>query len=204
MENTPLFPITPHLRGSCGTQDDTFMDLPTTERILHSTLLAQEKLDGFNIGICVNSAGNFVVIQKNRVITWNQYEWLTGLENWCAKEAQVLLHELGDRIALFGEFLPGLAGYELPWFVFDCYDRMAHRFLSLNELHHRTRRIQLNYVPLLFEGVPRNINIIEQLIGTSSVTNTRMEGVYLRLEDPHYLRERYKYVRNDYQKSITV
>jgi hypothetical protein len=197
------FPITPHLRGSCGTSDDTFMDLQTTQRILSSHVIVQEKLDGLNIGAQVTPDGALVLIQKDRVLTLSELATIPLLENWLATHRRELSDVVGTRLTLFGEYIPKarLPVYaKVPWILFDAYDHMAGRFISQSELRRRAARLPLAFAPTLFEGILYDTAAVENLIQRSHVTCDIMEGVYLRLEHGSFLKERYKFVRRDYVK----
>lgn len=197
------FPTIPHLRGSCGTFDDTFMDTSTTVRILNTCVLVQEKLDGINIGISLDQRNSFQLIKKNRLINWQDCGYLTVFRQWCDDNHEKLFGVLSRGLTLFGEFLVNLErrNYsETTWILFDAFDYRNGRFLAQSELRKQTYELNLSYAPDLFFGVPKTLTRIEQLIGISSLTGHQMEGVCLRIEEGKFLRERFKFVRRDYIK----
>lgn len=203
LPNDLCFPITPHLRGSCGTYDDTFLDLPTTRRILSSRVLVQEKIDGINVGVGVTQAGELIFIQKDRILEKIELLQLGNLGAWFARYRLELVNILGPRFILFGEYVPDVdfdKSFEVPWVLFDCYDRLSCRFISQSALKARTSQLGLAFAPALFDGQLHSIPFVEKLIGRSHFGDYLMEGIYLRLEDREFLKERYKFVRRDYTK----
>jgi hypothetical protein len=203
LSNDLCFPITPHLRGSRGTNDDTFLDLATTQRILSSRVLVQEKLDGINLGVGVTRRGELIFVQKDRLLEKAELLQLGDLDAWFARNRLELVNILGLRFILFGEYLPGSdfdKTFEVPWALFDCYDRVSSRFISQSALKARTRQLGLAFAPILFDGQLHSISFLEKLIGRSHFGDHLMEGIYLRLEEREFLKERYKFVRRDYTK----
>lgn len=205
MQTAPnaYFPITPHLRGSCGTSDDTFMDLQTTQRILSSHVIVQEKLDGLNIGAQMTPSGTLVLIQKDRVLTLSELDTMPPLAKWFAAHRREISDVVGTRLTLFGEYVPKARlpiHAKVPWILFDAYDHLVGRFISQSELQRRAARLPLAFVPALFEGTLYDTAAVENLIQQSRVTCDIMEGVYLRLEHGSFLKERYKFVRRGYVK----
>jgi RNA ligase-like protein len=200
--SAPIFPTTPHLRGSCGTWDDTFLDQETTQRILSSALIVQEKIDGINIGFHL-TGNRLVVIHKDRVLPDREFGRLTELYGWCRAHARALKEVLQQGVAVFGEYVGHIhrtTGEKPPWFVFDGYDIAAGRFLAQVELRQRITALPVLFAPTLFQGVPGQLSKIQSLIGRSVLGTGPMEGVYIRVEHGTYLQERYKFVRADYVK----
>jgi hypothetical protein len=199
------FPTTPHLKGSCGTDDDTFMDAVDCNRVLFSHVLVQEKLDGVNIGLTHTPDGSLLVIAKDKIISPNHFTWLAPLWEWYDNKRSDISEVLDDQTTLFGEYIPDLPSSKhqpLPWFLLDAFDRRSGRFLAQHVLQTRTIKLGLPHPQTLFSGVPRSISTIKGLIGESCIRPIPMEGVSIRIEGGLYLKERYKFVRQGFVKSV--
>jgi hypothetical protein len=181
------------------------LDQDTTQRILSSEVTVQEKIDGMNIGFHL-SRSRLVVIHKDRVLPEREFVRHTDLYGWCRNHAHILEEVLRQGIAVFGEYvghLHRMVGEKPPWFVFDGYDIAAGRFLAQMELRRRLTGLPVLFAPTLLQGVPGDLSNIQALIGRSLLGPHRMEGVYIRVEQGCFLRERYKFVRADYVKGAS-
>jgi ATP-dependent RNA circularization protein (DNA/RNA ligase family) len=179
------------------------MDAETTTRILNSFVMIQEKVDGINIGVTLDQNARPLLINKNKIITADAVPCLKTFQIWYEANWDNLFPILRQKITLFGEYLiteGQTVGSEIPWILFDAFDADQNRFLSQSKLRKFISSLNLVSLPTLFEGIPQNMETIEELIGNSSFGNGLMEGVCLRLESGGFLKERFKFVRSDYRK----
>ena len=223
------YPRTPHLSGGPGTSDDKRLSEARTAALLSDPgLIAEEKLDGTNVGVHFRDAprlgeapGGAELVLQNRghVLGGGEHPQYGPLKAWCAARRFDLLDALGTRYVLFGEFLHArhtvaydrLAGL---LYEFDVLDKADGTFLPLVERLAICERLGLPTVPVLHRG-PATREQLDDLIGESRCgatftdpvtgrTDRRMEGLYLRVEggDPPRVTGRAKLVRPEFVRAI--
>lgn len=171
--------------------------------VLSSTVVVQEKVDGLNIGFYLDPDDRILVIQKDRLLRPEEICRLPQVGEWCAHHESRLRKLLGRRFALFGEYVPGIRlpqGFTFPWVVFDCYDFVARRFLSWENVQRFAHDLQVLCVPSLFVGIVDGLQNLLRLLGPSRLYDGPIEGLCIRVEEGGFLKERYKFVRPGYEK----
>src|SRR4051794_39388562 len=100
------YPRTPHLFGSEGTEDDKHLGEAESRRFLaDASLIAEEKLDGTNVGIHFNSTGQMVLQCRGHLITEGMHSQYDLFKQWAAAKRPVPEERLGRRYILFGEWV---------------------------------------------------------------------------------------------------
>jgi hypothetical protein len=122
------------------------------------------------------------------------------LKAWAAARHHRLNEVLGEKYILFGEwcYARHTIFYDrLPDFFlgFDIFDRDENCFLSVPRRNNFLESLQVARVPHIFSGILNSTDNLHDLIGTSELGPERMEGVYIRLDNPTCLSKRAKYVR---------
>jgi len=195
------FPRTPHLfwLGETAPRGDKLLDGETAAELLRKPFIAEEKVDGANLGLSVDASGRVRAQNRGAYLEGRTLPQFKPLSAWLAPREQVLREALGGGLILFGEwcYARHTVVYDaLPdWFLaFDVYDRAAGRFWSRERRDVLVRRMGLASVPLLGAGLLDRRGI-EKLMGASLVGSVPVEGAYLRWEDGDWLDARAKVVR---------
>jgi protein-tyrosine phosphatase/predicted kinase len=203
--NLLKFPRTPHFIDLGGTTRD---DLVISEKNVNEfykspEVLIEEKIDGANLGISL--IDNEIKIQnRSHYINNKSHSQFQLINNWISKKYDSLMKILNENRIIYGEWVfakHSIYYDKLPdlFIVFDIYDRLEERFFSRNRLEKTLADTDLFWVPLIFKGRLKNVNLynlIEEYSEFSS--NYRREGIYLRLNTPKWLIKRAKIVRSDF------
>lgn len=212
------YPRTPHLFGSGGTDDDKHLDDAESARFLaDGSLIAEEKLDGTNVGIHFTPDGSMALQCRGHLITEGMHPQYDLFKQWAAVKRPVLEAMLEDRLILFGEWLyarhsvryRGLPHY---FFEFDIYDKQLGAFLGLGRRLDLLEGTGLRTVPVLHRG-PLDRDRLPALIGPSRFdaefddpltgrTDALMEGLYLRTEADGVVTGRAKFVRPEFVEKV--
>ena len=212
------YPRTPHLFGSKGTDDDRHMGAKASAAfIADASLIAEEKLDGTNVGIHFNSAGRMVLQCRGHEITEGMHPQYDLFKQWVAVKRPVLEDMLADRHILFGEWLYAKHSVfyrALPhyFFEFDIYDKDQDCFLSLERRLALLEGRSICTVPVVHAGSAKHERLLECIAKsayeaefenplTGSV-DARMEGLYLRTEAGGRVTGRAKIVRPEFVEKV--
>lgn len=212
------YPRTPHLFGSCGTDDDKHLGKPESlDFIADPSLIVEEKLDGTNVGIHFTSAGRLVLQCRGHEITAGMHAQYDLFKQWTMGKRPVLEAMLEDRLLLFGEWLyarHSLHYRRLPhyFFEFDIYDKQRKTFLDLVSRLEHLEGTGIVTVPVVHRG-PVTVEQLPGLIGLSRFdsvfenpltgrTDNLMEGLYLRTEAGGCVTGRAKFVRAEFVEKV--
>jgi hypothetical protein len=177
------YPRTPHLFGSKGTDDDKHMGEDESEDfIAEESLIAEEKIDGTNVGIHFSDDGKMVL----RFILFG--EWV---------------------YARHSIFYGQLTHY---FFEFDIYDKEAAAFLDLEQRSSLLEDTGVETVPVVHSGAvqrdalepligPSQFDSRFENPDTKRTDNL-MEGLYLRIEANGVVTGRAKFVRPEFVEKI--
>ncbi len=212
------YPRTPHLFGSKGTDDDRHMGAKDSAAfIADPSLIAEEKLDGTNVGIHFLKAGRMVLQCRGHEINEGMHPQYDLFKQWTAMKRPVLEAMLADRFILFGEWLYARHSVfyrSLPhyFFEFDIYDKEASCFLSLDQRLEMLEGTGIHTVPVVHRGTAKHERLLE-LINESAFAaefdnpltgamDARMEGLYLRTEAGDRGTGRAKIVRPEFVERV--
>ena len=212
------YPRTPHLFGSKGTDDDRHMNAKASAAfIADASLIVEEKLDGTNVGIHFLSTGRMVLQCRGHEITEGMHPQYDLFKQWTAVKRTVLESMLGDRFILFGEWLYAKHSVfytALPhyFFEFDIYDKQDSCFLSLERRLTLLADTGIHMVPIVHRGTAKSDDLLG-LIGESAfgaqfdnpmtgMVDSRMEGLYLRIEADGKATGRAKIVRPEFVEKV--
>ena len=85
------YPRTPHLFGSKGTSDDKHLgEKASDEFISDESLVVEEKLDGTNVGIHFNDAGELILQSRGHLITDGMHPQYDLFKQWATCKRPVL------------------------------------------------------------------------------------------------------------------
>jgi hypothetical protein len=214
------YPRTPHLFGSKGTDDDRHMNAKDSKAfILDASLIAEEKIDGTNVGIHFLSEGRMVLQCRGHEITEGMHLQYDLFKQWTAVKRPVLEEMLTDRFILFGEWMYAKHSVfyrALPhyFFEFDIYDKAESCFLSLARRLEVLNGTGIHTVPVVHQGSATHERLLE-LIAESAfhsefdnpltgVVDDRMEGLYLRTEANGVVNGRAKIVRPEFVERVKL
>jgi hypothetical protein len=214
------YPRTPHLFGSKGTDDDKHLgQQESLDFIADPSLIAEEKLDGTNVGIHFTSAGRMVLQCRGHEITKGMHAQYDLFKQWTMGKRPVLESILEDRLILFGEWLYARHSVHyraLPhyFFEFDIYDKREEAFLDLAVRSTKLEGAGILTVPVVHRG-PATADELGQLIGPSRFdsvfdnpvsgrTDNIMEGLYLRTEAEGRVTGRAKFVRPEFVEKVKL
>jgi hypothetical protein len=212
------YPRTPHLFGSKGTDDDKHLSEAESVRFLADrSLIAEEKIDGTNVGIHFTSDGKMVLQCRGHLITQGMHPQYDLFKQWTAVKRSVIEERLEARYILFGEWVYARHSVhyrQLPhfFFEFDIYDKDEGQFLALEQRLAILDGAGIGTVPVLHQGQIDKEQLGE-LIGPSvfdSVfenpltkrTDNLMEGLYLRTEASGAVTGRAKFVRPEFVEKV--
>lgn len=219
-DNFIKYPRTPHLFGSKGTEDDRHLGPKASQRfIADPSLIAEEKLDGTNVGIHFTTKGRMVLQCRGHEITEGMHPQYDLFKQWTATKRPVLETMLSDRHILFGEWLYAKHSVHyraLPhyFFEFDIYDKVGAGFLSLTRRLEMMEGTGIHTVPLVHRGSARFDQLLDRIgesaFGSSfdnpitGVMDSRMEGLYLRTEADGMVSGRAKIVRPEFVERVKL
>lgn len=211
------YPRTPHLFGSCGTDDDKWLSESETLRLLaEESLIVEEKVDGTNVGIQFLANGEMILQSGRRLLVDGLHQQYDVFKHWVQVHRQDFDDHLQDRYILFGEWLFArhsihyrqLSHYFLE---FDIYDKFVGSFLDLRQRRQLILKLRVQTVPVLHTG-PIDLQALRKMIGLSEFdarfedsdsgqSDALMEGLYLRTESDGRVGGRGKFVRPEFIRS---
>ncbi|KAF8535397.1 hypothetical protein BDD12DRAFT_855549 [Trichophaea hybrida] len=206
--NMRKFIRTRHLLDLGGaTRDDLIIPPQDLARHFLQHVIIEEKVDGANLGISLSATGEFQVQNRSHYVSANDHAQFSLLPAWLEEKAGPLKQILGsdeavlERYVLYGEWMVAVHSIEythLPdWFIaFDLYDRVDNRFLTRRELDSRLKDAGISQVPVIYEGLLENEDVLRRLLDTKSCFSpeVKVEGVVVRFSGD----ERGKVVRGDF------
>lgn len=174
------YPRTPHLEGSELQPGDD--DVPRMRRrALEGEILVTEKLDGINIGLRFDASGRPWLFSRAHLL--GNEPWFDRLKAQVAAVASACFARLGDRYALYGEWLfakhtvfyDSLTAY---FFVFDVLELEGGRFLGTDEREDLLSGLGFAEAPLLWRGPGRELPPIDALLGPSRFASPRLRDAF--------------------------
>ncbi|WP_282608801.1 RNA ligase family protein [Pelagibius sp. Alg239-R121] len=204
------FPHTGHLTwlGQDMPRDDKLLAPGEVDALFADEVVVEEKLDGANIGISLDDAGELRVQNRGQYLQAPYKGQFSRLNAWLAQH-QYALHEFLDSdTILFGEWCAAVHSIEysiLPdWFLlFDLYDRPSGRFASQSRRNQLATEVGLTVVPELLRGIFELRELLDQLeVRQSQYSDALAEGFVVRCDAGDWCQARGKIVRADFTQSI--
>jgi hypothetical protein len=167
------YPRTLHLEGSRLQPGDEGMGGVPFAQIAGRFVVAEEKLDGANCGICFDDSGRLFLQSRGHYLSGGVRERQFNLfKQWAGTFAEDLYIALGSRFVLYGEWLYAkhTVFYDrLPhyFFEFDVLDRETGEFLSTARRRELLLGLPVVSVPVLAEGPFASLEELTALIGPS-------------------------------------
>lgn len=206
------YPHTPHLvwLGEGVPRDDKVLSSSEASVLLDGPVVVEEKLDGANLGLSLDSDGNLRAQNRGQYLSAPHAGQFARLPTWLANHAMVLCSALTPNLIVFGEWCAARHSLDyssLPdWYLlFDVYDRTTARFWSTPRRDVFARDAGLVSVPQLHKGettIPKLLAIVAN--ERSSYRDGASEGVVIRRESRQWCEARAKLVRPDFTQAIAT
>jgi hypothetical protein len=167
------YPRTPHVEGSRLQKGDEDLDCVPFARLRGRFVVVEEKLDGANAGLRFDGDGKLWLQSRGHFLTGGPREkHFHLLKQWAHCHADGLRAALGDRYALYGEWLYAkhTVFYDrLPhyFFEFDVLDTRTGDFLSTRRRRDLLAGLPVVPVPVLWSGAARSLDDMVALVGHS-------------------------------------
>jgi RNA ligase len=167
------YPRTRHLEGSRLQPGDEDLDSVPFRELRGRHLVVEEKLDGANAGLRFGPGGELLLQSRGHFLAGGYRERHFDLfKQWATTHAQGLREVLGDRYALYGEWLYAkhtIFYDRLPHYFleFDVLDLFADRFLSTPARRELLAGLPVVSVPVLREGPADELEELTALVGPS-------------------------------------
>lgn len=204
------FPHTPHLAwlGMGQPRDDKALDPKGVTALLSATVVVEEKIDGANLGISFSGSGELRAQNRGAYLERPFRGQFTRLDQWMMERLVLFQEHLSRHLILFGEWCAArhsLSYEALPdWFVlFDVYDRVAQKFLSVDRRNSLANTLQLPVVPFVFQGkttVPKLEKLVVKL--ESRYRKGNVEGIIVRKNSAKWCEARAKLVHPEFTQNI--
>ncbi len=204
------FPSTPHLAdlSATGLRSDKVLTVQEAEQFLTKPIVVEEKVDGANLGVSLDPAGNLQFQNRGSWLDAPFSGQWTPLREWAGARQTEFRHHLPDSCVLFGEWCyaeHSIAYDQLPdWFIgFDVFDLRSNAFWSHQHRNKLLAQLNLSPVPILSQGLHNFGELQELLRAKSRWGDLQIEGIYLRREADGFLQERAKLVSPDFSQQIS-
>lgn len=157
-------------------------------------IIVQEKIDGANFSIRYDEEKNCVA-SFSRKNPLNIGDGLRGAYQWSQKlDVNLIKEVLGNNLILFGEWL---VSHTVPYpqdkymnaYFYDIYDIVEEKWLPQDIVKSIIHKLNLNYVPVFYEGEFTNWQDLKDLVGKTELGGEYGEGIVIknmtRLNDPN-------------------
>ncbi|KAG9693539.1 hypothetical protein KCU95_g7035, partial [Aureobasidium melanogenum] len=210
------FPRTRHLFNiGSASRDDLILSSSDAQAFLQAsdsstTIVVEEKVDGANLGISLDSSGAFKVQNRSHYVNSKSHAQFKKLDKWLDDHYEGLSavldseHSHPGRWILYGEWLYAKHSIHyttLPdlFLAFDLFDTETSTFLSRDALSERLKGTNIHQVSRLEPESLDEQSLID-LVRTqkSSFYDGVIEGVYLRRQKDGKTIDRAKIVRSDF------
>lgn len=189
-------------------RDDKLLTPDEVDAILSEEVAVEEKLDGANIGISLDEAGELRVQNRGQYLQAPYRGQFSRLSGWLAQYRYALSDLLDPDTILFGEWCAAVHSIEYPrlpdWFLlFDLYDRKAGRFASQAQRNAIAAEAGLTVVPEVLRGRFELGELLADLEKRQSLySDALVEGFVVRRDSGAWCAARGKVVRADFTQAI--
>ena len=209
------FPRTSHLLnlGSASQDDLVYAELDLKEFFTSSAskiVTFEEKIDGGNMGFCMDEKNEKILAQnRSKYVTSRFHPQYARLDKFIFRHKEELEDVLmgnGKRY-LFGEWLAAKHSIyytNLPdyFIAYDIYDVDRQKFLDRASFYQIMSTTSIHFLKPLVND-PESYNTKEKLImflqnKRSEFSDSLIEGIYIRIDQDGYLKDRAKIVRGDF------
>lgn len=174
---------------------------------LRGEVIAEEKIDGANLGISSGSDGQIQFQNRGNYLQGTLAGQWEPLRGWAARRLPAFLDHLSPGLILFGEWCYATHSVHysrLPdWFLlFDVFDTQKGLFWSTSRRDKLAGHLGLSVVPEVFQGHATLPELTGLIAEPSAYSHSAREGIYLRREEGGHLEVRAKLVNPDFTQAI--
>jgi hypothetical protein len=182
----PAYPRVPHLVEGRGTRDDLQLSAPDIDRLLDAEVAVEEKLDGANVVLWLESGGVEVSLRSG-ADAMDRAGQIGRLRAWVSERAGQLTPLLTSHSALYAEWLyltHSVAYDRLPSLLVGLDLTVGqNRFVAVAERNRRLAQAGIAPPPELARGRPITIRWLEGWLGPSRFGVEPAEGLVVRTLD---------------------
>ncbi len=215
------FPRTHHLFALQTLNRDDLLH-EKTDQFYKCPVTCEEKIDGSNIGFSLHpdNPSKIVVQNRSHYVTKDSHSQFKALDQWMQEHYDELMTVLQLGYLIFGEWMyakHSILYDQLPGYfiAFDLFESRTKQYLSVakrNQILQQYTTIPIIH-PIVSNQVISTKQAYTQLLETNSfyckpiktnnnVKYQKVEGIYIRIDEGDYLKQRTKIVRSDFIQTI--
>ena len=163
-----------------------------------------EKVDGAQLGVSIDENYKIVIQNRSHYVNSKSHSQFEKLDKWIMDHSQSLYEILDQDTILFGEWLyakHSIAYTNLPdyFLAFDLYNKKKKLFYNRKILEEKLKNTNIHYIREMYNGKIKDKNQLLKMIDQKSeYTEGKVEGIYLKIFEDNYIKNRCKLVRNDF------
>lgn len=198
------FPRTSHIFNIGGaTKDDRIINGENLSSYYNNEVNVTEKVDGAQIGFSMDKNYKILVQNRSHYISSNTHSQFKILDKWIEEHSNDLYQILDENTILFGEWLymkHSIFYDKLPdyFLAFDLYNKKDNVFYNRKILEDKIKDTTIKSVDVIFNGKVNKNKLLELIQTKSKYTNSRVEGIYLKIFEGNFVSSRCKLVREDF------
>ena len=155
------------------------------------------------MGISIDENYKIMVQNRSHYVNSKSASQFKPLDKWVYDHRDDLYEVLDNDHILFGEWLyakHSISYDNLPdyFLAFDLYNKREKVFYNRNILEEKLQNTNIKMVRVMYEGKIDKNKLLKMIEEKSNYTDSRVEGVYLKVFDSNYVKYRCKLVRNDF------
>lgn len=205
------FPHTPHLAwlSSDKPRHDKVLTEAEVCSFLSGAVTVEEKVDGANIGVSLDSASQIKVQSRGRYLEKPYTGQFSRLQGWLHQHEAAFRGILDRQTIIFGEWCAAAHSIQythLPdWFIlFDIFDLKEGKFLSVPRRNGLAAEAGLTCPPEIYRGKTTLSDLIVLISKRrSQFSQTPLEGVIVRRDCGDWCMARAKLVRAEFVQAIS-
>ena len=201
------FPRTSHIYNIGGaTKDDRIISKTDLSLFLNQDVNVTEKVDGAQIGLSIDENYKILIQNRSHYICSSTHSQFKILDKWIEQNSNDLYSILDKDTILFGEWMymkHSILYNRLPdyFLAFDLYSKKNKIFYNRKILEEKLKGTSIKIVRQIYQGKVNKQKLLDLIQQQSEYTNSRVEGVYLKIFDGDFVKNRCKLVRNDFLSS---
>ena len=200
------FPRTQHIINIGGASvDDRILNKDGYNEFMNNEdVFIAEKVDGAQLGISISDDYKILIQNRSHYVNSKSHSQFEKLDKWIMDHNDSLYEILDKDTILFGEWLyakHSISYNNLPdyFLAFDLYNKKKKLFYNRNILVEKLKDTNIHFVREMYRGKINDRNqLLKMIEQQSDYTDSRVEGIYLKIFEGEYVKGRCKLVRNDF------
>ena len=200
------FPRTQHIINIGGaTVDDRILDKKDYDTFMtDDDVFIAEKVDGAQMGFSINEDFKIVAQNRSHFVNSKSHSQFEKLDKWIMDHSNSLYEILDKDTILFGEWMYATHSINynnLPdyFLAFDLYNKKKKLFYNRDILVEKLKDTNIHFVREMYRGKVKDNNQLLKMIDQKSIySDGKVEGIYLKIFEGDYIKNRCKLVRNDF------